>query len=278
MLKLYSIFHLNLAYSAIPVARRKEVIERCFWPLLALATEEQVPLAIELPVYTLELAADLDPSWFRALRRAVSSRSVELVGSGYAQIVAPIVPARVNQWNLEIGAEQYGRLLGIVPELWYVNEQAYSPGIVEHYASLGVNGIVVEWNNARTLHPEWDNEYRYYPQVAVGTSRYRVRLLWNDSISFQKFQRYAHGDIESSDLFAYLLTHMSEKGRYLSLYGNDAEIFDFRPGRFKTEPELQKAAEWSRIARLYALLRPDPRFKLVFPSEALKAPAVPSKS
>ena len=278
MLKLFSIFHLNLAYSSIAESKRKEVIERCFWPLLSLATKEHIPVAIEVPGYTLELVSRLDPSWLRALRGAVRSHLVELVGSGYAQIVAPIVPARVNEWNLEVGAQQYERLFGASPGLWYINEQAYSAGIVEHYASRGVEGIVMEWNNARTLHPEWDDDYRYYPQVAVGTERHRVKLIWNDSISFQKFQRYAHGDIDSADLLSYLLTHLSETGRYLSMYGSDAEIFDFRPGRFKTEPELEKPVEWARIAAFYGLLRSDPRFKLIFPSEVLKAPAVPSRS
>jgi hypothetical protein len=278
MPKLFSIFHLNLAYSSISELKRIEVIERCFWPLLKLATEEHIPVAIESPVYTLELISALDPRWLQALRDAIRSNVVEFVGSGYSQIVAPIVPAGVNEWNLEIGAQQYKRLLGVSPPLWYINEQAYSAGIVEHYASLGAQGIVMEWNNPRTLHPEWNDEYRYYPQVAVGTERHRIKLIWNDSISFQKFQRYAHGDIDSADLLSYLLTHVSETGRYLSLYGSDAEIFDFRPGRFKTEPELEKPAEWARIASLYRLLRSDPRFKLIFPSEVLKAPAVPSRS
>ena len=40
----------------------KEVIDRCFWPLLKLATEDKVPLAIESPAYTLEVIAGLEPS------------------------------------------------------------------------------------------------------------------------------------------------------------------------------------------------------------------------
>ena len=80
------------------------------------------------------------------------------MGSGYSQVVAPLVPARVNEWNLEIGGQEYKRILGVVPALWYINEQAYSAGIVEHYKRLGVHGIVMEWNNPRTLHPEWDDE------------------------------------------------------------------------------------------------------------------------
>jgi hypothetical protein len=277
-LKLYSIFHVNLFYSSIPESRRPEVIKHCLWPLLELAIRHKFPIAIESPAATLELISRLDKEWVQSLREAIRSRLVEFVGSGYSQIVAPLVPAEVNQWNLEIGKQEYKRILSTVPSLWYVNEQAYSAGIVEHYMRLGVDGIVMEWNNPRTLHPEWDDGLKYYPQVAAGPGGQGVPLIWNDSITFQKFQRYAHGDIEIGDLLAYLATHVGEEGRYHCLYGNDAEIFDFRPGRFRTEPEFEKAGEWSRIARLYQRLQSDPRFQIIFPSEVLKSPAVPSAS
>lgn len=73
MLKLYSIFHLNLAYSSIPESKRKEVIDRCFWPLLRLATEDKIPIAIESPAYTLEVIANLGPSWIKELQTALHS-------------------------------------------------------------------------------------------------------------------------------------------------------------------------------------------------------------
>jgi hypothetical protein len=85
-LKLYSIFHVNLLYSSIPEWKRKEVIDRCLWPLLGLATEHRVPIAIEAPGHTLDIAARLDPSWVRALKEAVRSRMVEFVGSAIRRL------------------------------------------------------------------------------------------------------------------------------------------------------------------------------------------------
>jgi hypothetical protein len=271
MLKLYSIFHLNLAYSSIPESKRKEVIDRCFWPILKLATEDKVPIAIESPAYTLEVIADLEPSWLAELTKAIDSKIIEFIGSGYSQLIAPLVPAEVNEWNLMIGNNLYEQLLHYTPALWYINEQAYSAGIVEHYVRIGANAIIMEWNNPRTLHPEWDEEYRFHPQLAVGTNGSEIPVIWNDSITFQKFQRAAQGDIDIEDLYSYLLAHVGKKVRNFCLYGNDAEIFDFRPGRFKTEPELNSVHEWSKIREIYHLLRDDNNFELVFPSEVLKS-------
>ncbi|MFZ5581051.1 MAG: hypothetical protein ACOZCK_00155 [Pseudomonadota bacterium] len=53
-LKAFSFFHLNLAYSAIEVAQRPLVIERCYWPLLRLARSRQLPFGIEVSAWSLE--------------------------------------------------------------------------------------------------------------------------------------------------------------------------------------------------------------------------------
>ena len=66
-------------------------------------------------------------------------------------------------------------------------------------------------------------------------------------------------------------------GGMFSLYGNDVEIFDFRPGRYQTEAVLSEESEWQRIRRLFELLKDDERIKIVKPGEVLslldKAPA-----
>ena len=45
-LHLFAVFHLNLAFSSIEEEERKSVIERCYWPLLALASTNG-PIGIE---------------------------------------------------------------------------------------------------------------------------------------------------------------------------------------------------------------------------------------
>ncbi len=62
-LHLFSVFHLNLAYSSIEEEQRSEVITCCYWPLLRLVRECQVPFGIEMSGYTLEVIAQIDPVW-----------------------------------------------------------------------------------------------------------------------------------------------------------------------------------------------------------------------
>jgi len=268
-LRLFSVFHLNLAYSSIEEEQRPEVVRRCYWPLLRLCREHKIPAGIEATGYTLETIASIDPGWVKELRQLCSDGLCEYIGSGYAQLIGPLVPAEVNEANLRLGNKVYESLLGHRPQIALVNEQAYSAGLVRHYKDAGYRAILMEWDNPASCHDDWEPGWRYLPQFAVGEDGEEIQLLWNNSISFQKFQRYAHGDMTLEAYVGYLEKHVAEEVRSFSLYGNDIEIFDFRPGRYQTEPELAAESEWQRIKRLFEKLQADNRFLIVRPGEVL---------
>ena len=269
MLKRFSIFHLNLAYSSIEEAQRPDVVRRCYWPLLRLAERTGAPIGIEATGFTLETAAAIDPAWLDALRVLVAGGQCEFVGSGYAQIIGPLVPAAVNAANLRIGHQVYERLLGFRPPLAFVNEQAYAAGLIQHYLDAGYQALVMEWDNPARAHPEWDPEWRYFPQIASGQHGETIPLIWNKAIAFQQFQRYAHDESSLDEYLAYLVGHISASPRALAMYGNDIEVFDFRPGRYHTEATVAESGEWLRIEQMYATLVGDSRFRLIRPSEVL---------
>jgi len=270
MLNLYTVFHLNLAYSSIEEEQRHEVVNRCYWPLLRLARRFNLPFGIEASGYTLEQIQAIDGNWIDELRFLITDGPCEFVGSGYAQVIAPLVPAEVTAANLRLGNQIYKQLLGVVPEVALVNEQAYSAGILQHYIDAGYKAVTMEWDNPARFHPEWDSEWRYLPQYACGQHGEEIPLLWNNSIAFQKFQRYAHGDMEMAEYFKYLSTLFSDQPRFFPLYGNDVEIFNFRPNRYLTEAELGRADEWKRIEQLMVRLLLDERIEFLRPSQVLE--------
>ena len=159
--------------------------------------------------------------------------------------------------------------MGFRPDIALVNEQAYSAGLVQHYIDAGYRAIIMERDNPYRLHPEWNPEWRYLPQIACGQHGEEISLIWNKAIAFQKFQRYAHGEMELAEYLEYLCGHLSDESRAFSFYGNDVEIFDFRPGRYYTEASLHEDGEWNRIDRLFEALLSDGRFSFIRPSQAL---------
>jgi len=276
MLQLYCIFHLNIAYSSIEEEQRSEVIQRCYWPLLRLARKYDLPFGIEASGYTLEAIAAIDPAWVEELRRLTGDEGIcEFIGSGYAQIIGPLVPAEVNAANLRLGNQVYEHMLGFRPDIALLNEQAYSAGLVQHYIDAGYRAIVMEWDNPYRCHPEWNPEWRYFPQIVCGQHGEEIPLIWNNAIAFQKFQRYAHGEIELGEYREYLCGHLADRPRAFSLYGNDVEIFDFRPGRYHTEASLHEDGEWVRIGLLFEALLNDTSFKFVRPDQVLELMEAP---
>ena len=273
-LNLYAFFHLNLMFSSVEEEQRPQIVERCYWPLLRLARKHRLPLGIEAPACTLELIQAIDPSWIIELRDLIHHGPCEFIGSGYAQVIGPLVPAAVNRANLRLGMQAYQAILGLRPRIALVNEQAYSAGLVPLYKEAGYEALIMEWNNPAHAHPEWDPEWRYHPQQAIGADGGSIGLIWNKSIAFQKFQRYAHNELELDELLTYIRGHISNEPRCFSLYGNDAEIFDFRPGRFMTEAPLQ-GGEWERIETLEEALSADPGLLWISPSDVLKQSAGP---
>ena len=269
MLQLFAIFHLNLAYSSIEEAERADVLRQCYWPLLRLAERVDLPVGIEASGFTLETAAALDPSWLERLRQLVGGGRSEFIGSGYSQVIGPLVPAAVNAANLRIGHDVYERLLGFKPRIAFVNEQAYSAGLIRHYLDASYDALVMEWDNPARAHPEWDAEWRYLPQIAAGVSDETIPVIWNNAIAFQQFQRCAHGESSLDEYLSYLAGHGSDRPRALAIYGNDTEIFDFRPGRYETETRLSGPGEWARIGRIFEAIAGDSRFRLIRPSQAL---------
>ena len=269
-LRLYAIFHLNIMYSSIEEEQREEVIKKCYWPLLNLARLNHLPLGIEASAFTLEIIASIDPAWVAELSMLTREGPCVFIGSGYAQLIGPLVPAEVNSQNLKLGNESYEKLLGFRPGIALVNEQAYSSGLLQHYLDAGYRAIIMEWDNPASQHGEWDINWRYLPQYACDQHGNRIALLWNYSIGFQKFQRYVHGDMEIEEYMIFLGSQAGNKMRAFPLYGNDVEIFDFRPGRYTTEAMQHEEGEWKRINRLFKALLEDDRFDFISPDQVTK--------
>ena len=126
----------------------------------------------------------------------------------------------------------------------------------------------MEWNNCREFHDEWDSEWQYRPQIAVDQNGKEIPVIWNNPIAFQKFQRYAHGESTLEEYLEYLQKQLRED-RCFPLYGSDVEIFDFRPGRYHTETEIE-GGEFEKLEILFKKLIEDERFRFITPSEVLQ--------
>ena len=267
----YTFFHLNLAYSSVEESNRAKIIKKCYWPLLELVKKYKLPFGIEASGLTLEEINSIDKNWILELRTFLNSGLCEFIGSGYAQIIGPLVPAEVNNKNLEIGNKIYKKLLGIQPRIALLNEQAYSSGLVSHYKKAKYKAIIMDWENPFRSHSKWKSKWKYFPQKAISLEGKKINVIWNHSIAFQKFQRYVHGELSLKEYLEYIYSNSRNKNnKYsFSLYGNDIEVINFRPKRFETEKTLKNNNEWERVAKLFFEITNSKKIKLIKPSQVL---------
>lgn len=265
---LYKIYHGNLAFSAVEEESLSEVIDKTYFPLLELIQKDNIKVGLELSAYSLEKIQELRPLWIDKFKELNKKGLVELIGSGYMQIIGPVVPYKINYENQKIGLEVYKTILGITPRIAYINEQVFSNSIVDIYKEAGYCAIVMEWNNAYSLHldEKWGKKNSYQPVIVKGLTS-SLPIIWTDTIVFQQFQRMAHLEMSIEDYITIIERHLDSGYKALAIYSSDLEVFNYRPGRFETESIVNKN-EWQRISNAMNRLKYLGEFCL--PSEILE--------
>lgn len=265
---LFAIFHANLGFSSIPTQDYGIVLDRCFWPLVSsLRTERHLRLGLEFPGSTLEWIADNDQSFIDELRQLIDSGKAELVGSGLAQAILPIIPASVGAMNLELGNQAYERILGLRPTVAYSNEQTTSEGAARLYEGAGYEALVIDWENAsQSANLPADSRWSM-PRIAGSD----LRILWSSTVMFQRVQRVAYGQMSPGDFLDSIRRLESAVTRPLCIYSNDWEVFDYHPGRSPGHPLLPTdgAVQVPRLLDLLSVLSDSGMGTFRLPSDVL---------
>lgn len=242
----YKIYHGNLAFSAIEEESLSEVIDKTYFPLLELIKRNNLKVGLELSGYSLEKIQELRPKWIEQFKKLYNNGLIELIGSGYMQIIGPITPYEINLENQRLGLQVYKDILDVTPQIAYINEQAFSLSLVDLYSNVGYKAIAMEWNNAYSNHKNnWKRKYSFNPVIAKGLNK-DIPIIWTDTILFQQFQRMAHNEIDISEYIDIIKHHLDFGYNALPIYSSDLEIFNYRPGRFETEAILNHN-EWDKI-------------------------------
>ena len=221
----FFLFHLNLAFSSIEDSLHEEVINKCYFPLLEVFSNNDIKLGIEISGWSLEKISELSPKWILAFKELLSQNKCELVASGYSQIIGPLVPYEVNIKNHEIGLDVYKKILNVIPETVLVNEMSYSNGVAEIYQEIGYKNMIMDGDNL-SLSLNIDKYDFFSKRYCAGSNKKdRVKILPTDTIIFQKFQRYAHSNLSTEEYINYIKELIKDDKRLaLPIYCNDAEI------------------------------------------------------
>ena len=199
MINLYSLFHLNSSFSSIETNDLPKIVDKCYWPLLNLIDKDNLCLNIESTGSTLKDIYKIDKSWIFKLKELLKNKKCEFIGSGYRQIISPLIPYDMNLFNLKKGDLIYKDLINVKPKIAYANEQTYSKSLINIYKKNLYKALIIDWNNSYSANPNWKNHMQYYSQIAIDDYDNSIDIIWNNSINFQKFQRFIYGEINKKN-------------------------------------------------------------------------------
>ena len=184
-------------FSALSREDQKYLVMNIFPRLLDLS--DIYPIGIQLSGFTLEKISDTNYKLIERLIDQIENDKCEIIANGYSQMITPLAPFKVNQKNQEIGFDIYEKILKCRPKIFTINEMAISSSCVDLAVDSNYKAMLTEWNNPRLAHPEWEDEWRYQPQYALSQNNQKISLIWTDSIVFQQFQRFIHGQIGENE-------------------------------------------------------------------------------
>ncbi len=220
----YLIFHSNLSFSSIEEDQLKDVINKCYFPLIETIAQANIKTGIELSGFTLEKLSLIEPQFIKELKKLLSLNLIEIIGSGYQQIIGPLVPYLVNVKNQQIGFKVYKKLLDIEPTLAFLNEQVFSKSMVDLYKKF-YHAICMEWNNPYSINTHrFEESFGFSPIIAKGIKS-NIPLIWTNSILFQQFQRTAHSQNTLEDYLKTIERFIKKGYKCLPIYSSDLEVF-----------------------------------------------------
>jgi hypothetical protein len=246
MMQYYFIYYMNLMFSALSYIDQQKVVNKCLVPLLNLA-DSGYKFGIQISGVSLEIIQQHRPDLIHKLRCLLENGTIDFIGNGYCQVINPLFPHEVNLQNHKIGLKIYNNILNTQPEICTINEMAFSHSSCESILASKYKTIIMEYNNAKEN--IGNRQITQFDPARVEVSNEHLNLIWCDTIAFQKFQKYVHGEIGLDEYDIWLRDYTNQKKGTLCLYCSDAEVFGYRPKRYGTEvkPFLD---EWTRIREL----------------------------
>lgn len=244
--KSFLFFHFNLFFSSVDKAQRKQIIKKCYYPIINLAKNYNISINIEASARTLLEIKKIDKELIKTIIKLINKKKIYFVGSGLNQIISPLVPYEINCKNLEIGNSYYKEILGKTPETALINEMAFSENILEAYSKSGYKNIIIDYDNLNMSLKKNKNNIPNY--CYSNETKKKIKITYASSFLFQQFQNCIYGDI-SIKKYLDILKKNINKDVFLPIYSGDAEVFNFRAGRFISE-RRKIYDEWERIYKL----------------------------
>lgn len=256
---LFLFFHINILYSSIKIKDRTKVIKKCYWPILEVAEKKDIHLGIEISGHCLEVINQLDKQWINKFKFLIKKKKISLIGSGYCQIIGPLVPYKLNMYNYKIGNEVVKRILNTKAKTALINEHCFSKSLIDILKKNSFKTMIMEWENSKINNGHLSERLKYQTNLA-GDSKDKIKIIWNSSLNFQNFQKFVYGNLTDKSYLSFLKKNKIKQNEFIVLYGSDAEVFNFRPRKTSHNYKANYSNEWKKISQFLENLKTQYKF------------------
>lgn len=266
---LFTAIHFNTEYSSLPKSYLLNLISHCYSPIIhTINKHPSLRLGIEMTAKTLETIQTFDPMLIHTIREFVVTKRIEIIASGYEQVIAPLSPYSINSINIKKGNQVYKKILGFIPAICYVNEQVFADSLPKLYKSHGYKAFIMDSDSLPDSIISDSRLYKKIPRIGHDTNG-SLPVIWNSSILFQKMHKFINSAITEKEYLSHLQKQTLER-LYLCIYGGDAEVFGFKPYGLesKFQPEIYRNT-YLRFSMLLHKLATYRHYKFVLPSNLL---------
>ncbi|WP_048056564.1 polysaccharide deacetylase family protein [Thermococcus sp. 4557] len=118
------LLHGNLQYAEIPKAEIGRVIEKAYVPVLSALLKREIPFALNITGFTLEI---LPEDVLRLVREGIESGLIEITGTAYSHAILPLLSLEGVEAQVRRDREVKETLLEVSPRLFFPPELAYDP-------------------------------------------------------------------------------------------------------------------------------------------------------
>ncbi|WP_297090516.1 polysaccharide deacetylase family protein [Thermococcus sp.] len=118
------LLHGNLQYAEIPKAEIGRVIEKAYRPVISTLLKREIPFALNVTGFTLEL---LPEDVIGLIRDGVSTGLIEITGTAYSHAILPLLSLDRVEAQVQRDRSVKEELLGVSPRLFFPPELAYDP-------------------------------------------------------------------------------------------------------------------------------------------------------
>ena len=87
--------------------------------------------------------------------------------------------------------------------------------LIPIYKKNGYKALIIDWKNCQLSNKNLSKELENFPQLIRDSKGNSIKIIWSNSLNFQKFQNFIHGEIDEKTFLNFINYEKKTKKKFL---------------------------------------------------------------